>query len=142
MTLSSAWYAGDHPRIRNFTPHEVVVLPWYVQDGDATLDPECDAIGRFPSEGVARACEQRRVLRLLPMPIGTTSDDPACPLNRCQMGVIEGLPAPQNGVYLIVSRVVAEAARGRADLIIPDEAVRDARGRIIGCRAFASVAIP
>lgn len=47
---------------------------------------------------------------------------------------MENLPAPQPGVAYIVSRVVAEAARGRDDLFIVDDAVRDGEGRIVGAR--------
>ena len=48
------------------------------------------------------------------------------------------LPAPSEGVYYIVSAVVA-ARLPREDFLITDEAVRDEEGRIIGCRAFAKV---
>ncbi len=42
-------------------------------------------------------------------------------------------------VFFIVSRVVAEAMRDRGDLLIPDDAIRDEKGRIVGCRALARV---
>lgn len=59
------------------------------------------------------------------------------PIHRTVFGAVEGLPDPRPFVQYIVSRVVAEAARDRDDLLIPDDTVRDEQGRIIGCRALA-----
>lgn len=42
-------------------------------------------------------------------------------------------------VLFIVSRVVAEAAKDRDDLLIPDDVARDEEGRVIGCRALARI---
>jgi hypothetical protein len=54
-------------------------------------------------------------------------------------GPVQGLPAPQEGVILIVSRIVAEAAKaeGRGDLVVPDGVIRDAGGGVLGCARFA-----
>ncbi len=46
------------------------------------------------------------------------------------------LPAPRPDTYFVVSRVVAERCRGRADLLVPatgpgEGAVRDGEGRIV-----------
>jgi len=53
------------------------------------------------------------------------------------------LPAPQPGVYLVVSMVVppVAAARGRwtGDLLTPGQQVRDSAGRVIGCRSLVRV---
>jgi hypothetical protein len=46
------------------------------------------------------------------------------------------LPEPRRGVLLIVSRLVAEHAPNRDDLVFPDDLVRDHHGAIIGCRTF------
>lgn len=61
------------------------------------------------------------------------------PESAARLGQVENLPAPQPWVAYIVSRVVAEAARGRDDLFIVDDAVRDGEGRIVGARALARV---
>ena len=58
-------------------------------------------------------------------------------INRYSIDVYD-LPSPQPDTIYIVSRLVAEATR-REDLYIVDDAVRDENGRIIGCRALASV---
>jgi hypothetical protein len=50
-----------------------------------------------------------------------------------------GLPAPVRGIVLVVSRPVADMLR-RADLVFPDDEVRDAAGRIVACRALARFA--
>jgi hypothetical protein len=61
------------------------------------------------------------------------------PIYRAELGAVEGLPAPVYGVRYIVSRAVAEAARDREDLLVPDDLVRDAQGTVVGCRKFARV---
>lgn len=50
-------------------------------------------------------------------------------------GRIEELPPAVDGVAYLVSRVLAEAVP-RDDLLFPVDEVRDADGRIIGCRAL------
>jgi len=52
---------------------------------------------------------------------------------------VNGLPAPKEDTYYIVSRIVAEYAEDRDDLLVPDEFVRDSEGRIIGARAFKQI---
>ena len=51
------------------------------------------------------------------------------------------LPAPQEGVWLVVSLATASAAqasgRTTSDLLLTSGPVRDTDGRIIGCRRFA-----
>lgn len=49
---------------------------------------------------------------------------------------IEGLPPSQTGVWLVVSRLVAEACPERRDLVFPYREVRDNAGRVIGCAAL------
>jgi len=58
-------------------------------------------------------------------------------------GVVEGLPEPRPGVFLIVSRPVAMALAGRRDdLLVPDDFVRDEQGRIVGARRLARLLGP
>ena len=60
------------------------------------------------------------------------------PLCTIKMGVPQGLPAPQEGVYLVVSALVANhpSVSNRNDLLYPGPAVRDENGRIVGCRGL------
>lgn len=57
-------------------------------------------------------------------------------LFRRTFGEVAGLPAPQDGVLFIVSALVADAAKGRTDLVSPGELVRNADGQPIGCKGF------
>lgn len=52
---------------------------------------------------------------------------------------VTNLPAPQAGVGIIVSQLVAQALPERDDLYFPHEVVRDESGRIIGCAALAQL---
>lgn len=106
--------------ILNLTPHELVL----VLDGGRSIS--------IPPSGQVARCAVNRTQ------IGATALDGAIvPVFRTAMGAVEGLPDPESGVLYVVSRVVAEAARGRPDVLIPDDAVRDEAGRVVGCRALA-----
>jgi hypothetical protein len=110
------------PTILNLTPHVVTVL---ADDGSVVRE--------FPSSGLARALKR---------------DVPAAPLYgvptvRSEFGPVEGLPAPTDGVFYIVSSITAHAAKslGRStdDLLIPGTVLRDLEGRPIGVRELARV---
>ena len=49
------------------------------------------------------------------------------------------LPQQKENTYYIVSRLVAEYAKKRKDLLVPDEFVRDEDGNIIGCKSFKNI---
>ncbi len=108
--------------IRNLTPHTVSIIG---EDGALKAS--------FPSEGIARASQvaehagELNGVELVTMKFGATQD----------------LPDYQEDVYYIVSVITANAAKveGRRadDLIITADPVRDADGRIIGCKRFALV---
>ena len=102
----------------NLTPHEVRIIRG---DGEITLPP---------SGTIARCNVTRRQVGLVD----------GIPVNRTAFGAVEGLPDPQPDTYYIVSALVAQACPDRHDLLIPDDTVRDDQGRIIGCRALATVA--
>lgn len=112
-------------KIRNLTPHCVTIV-------NPAAEPT-EVLRTFPSEGVARATQQNlQVGEVDGIPVMTTS-----------FGETVDLPDYEEGVYLIVSVITANAARanGRttADLLLTTDTVRDADGRIIGCRAFARI---
>lgn len=145
-------------KVRNFTPHDVMVV---TESGTLT----------FPSEGVARCATTRETIDIVytrepgspcgrcgNMSDSTTCDYAIAPdaflnenrgqcpplfsikVNSTSFGEVEGLPEPQEGTIFIVSALVAQALRGvRDDLVIPDDTVRDEQGRIIGCKSFARV---
>jgi hypothetical protein len=107
--------------LKNLTPHIVAVV---LADGSTRT---------LPSEGVARATETTE----------TTEDVCGVPTSRVTRGEPVGLPAPQSGVWLVVSALAASAAReaGRstADLLTPGALVRDEGGAVVGCRGFYRV---
>lgn len=103
----------------NLTPHAVT---FYSSDGDTVLQT-------VPSSGTARAEQERRS-------IGSVNN---IPVFKTSYGAVEGLPDPENGTIYIVSVLTAQAAPNRDDLYITDNLVRDAGGRILGCRALAQI---
>ena len=109
--------------IRNYTPHAVTVFPEYT---DRDWNPPA-ARHTYPSEGVARCAAETRL-------VGQIG---GIPITQTVMGQIEGLPDFEDGVILIVSRIVADAS-DRCDLVYPNELIRDAVGRVLGCKSLAS----
>ena len=106
----------------NLTPHVVNLV---TSDGTVTIPP---------NGTVARCAVTREVIGQVEIEAyGAT-----IPLTSTRFGAVEGLPEPVPGTLFIVSALVAQAAK-RDDLVIPDDAVRDEAGRIIGCRALARI---
>lgn len=108
--------------IINLTPHTVNIV-----DGNDVITAS------FPSNGVARA-EQS---------VKTVGKLDGIEIVSMEFGKTEGLPAPSDGTYYIVSLTTAKAAaaegRTAADLLLTSSPVRDTDGHIIGCRAFARI---
>lgn len=48
------------------------------------------------------------------------------------------LPAPQEGIYYIVSSMVRMANPNRKDLVSPGSPIKDERGQLIGCTNFVA----
>lgn len=108
-------------RLVNLTPHPVTLIV-----GDQTLT--------IPPEPTPARCSETRTV------VGSVEvDGLEVPVTVVGFGEVQGLPDPQEGVLYVVSRIVAEARRDRADLVIPDDLVRDGEGRIIGAKALARV---
>ena len=108
----------------NLTPHAIHIVGADGADGSVVLTVP-------PSGILARCTTSRKVVGSL------TEDWVTIPITRTVFGAVEGLPDPASGFEFIVSSLVAQAARERTDLLIPDDTIRDAEGRIIGCRALA-----
>ncbi len=123
-------------RCVNLTPHVVTI----VSPTCAEYDPRTRSY-RLTGEAV--------IVREIP---STTGAVPRCsvaeadaeaiediPTVRLEYGEVENLPAPEEGVFFIVSAITANAARrsGRTDLLTVARMVRDADGRIVGCLALA-----
>ena len=54
-------------------------------------------------------------------------------------GEVEGLPEETDGVAYVVSSLVAQRVPERNDVFIPNESVRDEKGRIIGCKSLGRI---
>lgn len=100
----------------NCTPHNITV-------GGVTI---------APSGIVPRLAQSSAVVDTLRL-----ADGQEIPVVETAMGELTGLPDTKPGTYLVVSRLVAEAAPDRADLLIPGKAVRDAEGNVVGCETLA-----
>jgi hypothetical protein len=109
-------------KIVNLTPHAINLMA-----GDTTITIQ-------PSGMVARCATTRTQVDVL------TVDGVQIPVNALGFGEVQGLPAPQDDVFFVVSSLVANAAKGRSDLLTVDDAVRDGAGNIVGARALATVA--
>lgn len=103
--------------IVNLTPHEIKIV---LETGTISI----------PSTGIARV-ESKTV------PCGQVD---GIPVTKTTFGKVEGLPAEEDGVSYIVSRIVATAALrenpGRMDLFVPGLQVRDEAGNVIGCKSL------
>ena len=103
--------------LRNLTPHALVVLD---ADDTALLTlPPCSTPPRI----------EQHIVTELAGPGGVVVQD-------IRYGGVVGLPGATPGTLLVVSRVVAREV-SRHDLVFPDGEVRDADGRVVGCRRLA-----
>lgn len=107
----------------NCTPHKINLVGQ--NDEPVAVIP--------PSENTARVSVSRKTVDT----VGVNGRE--IPVNVSVFGDVIGLPDPKDGVRYIVSRIVADAASDRDDLLIVDDTVRDEEKRIVGCRAFARV---
>ena len=69
----------------------------------------------------------------------TTGEIMGIPVTETVYGTVEGLPEFQNGIVYIVSALVAQHCKDRNDVFIPNESVRDDKGRIIGCKSLGRI---
>lgn len=109
--------------ILNLTPHQIVVV-----------DANGAEMAVYPPTGtVARAAQADEVV----------GEIEGIEVVKTSFGAPTDLPAPEEGVWLVVSLATANAAReaGRTvdDLLLTSGPVRDSDGRIIGCRRFARI---
>lgn len=103
--------------LKNLTPHEVKIfkLVGTVPDLDLVIEEE---------EEVARVnCEYVKVDKKVE----------GVDMYRTVFGEVTGLPAYEEGVYLLVSAMVREALPLRSDLVSPGQLLRDDDGNVIGC---------
>ena len=105
-------------QIVNLTPHAINFIG---EDGNTILTVE-------PSGDIARVSVNTV----------TVGGVDGIPITTSVFGEVVGLPNPQVGTIFIVSSLVAQRVQ-REDVFIPNESVRDERGRIIGCRSLGRI---
>lgn len=112
----------------NMTPHDVTI----VDPNDRTQ------VRVFPRSGQTIRCQSTTE---------TIGDIDGIPMTRTVFGALtvvnadgteSALPERKEGTFFIVSSLVAQAAK-RDDFLVPNESVRDAEGRIIGCKSLGLV---
>lgn len=99
---------------KNLTPH-----PIHIQRADGSF------LDLSPDGAVPRLLQSLQYV--------TTID--GIMIRESVTGEPQGLPDQEDGVYLIVSQMVANhpSLSNRDDLLSPGEAIRDERGVIVGC---------
>lgn len=108
-------------KVVNMTPHDIVFL-----NGDQQVVIKASGMLARVSTETVRTGE-------------VSVNGMAIPTTETRFGEVEGLPAPEEGTIFIVSSLVAQRCRNRSDIFIPNESVRDDKGRIIGCRSLGRV---
>lgn len=105
----------------NLTPHDI-----HLVGGEADT-----LLNTYPASGdVARCTVDTKSAGKL---------DGYIPLVKRTYGEVIGLPEPKDNTYYIVSGLVGSALNGaRTDILLVDDLVRNDKGQIIGCRAFAT----
>ena len=105
--------------IKNCTPHDICV---HVVSASAVI--------KFPPCGIIPRCEQREIF---------VDKIDTIPVTKQVFGEVIDLPEQEDGVYLVVSRLVAAACPNRSDLLIPGPLVRDEAGKVIGCKGLSKL---
>lgn len=100
----------------NLTPH---VLNLIAADG-SVVDIQ-------PSGSVARVASSSAVVATIN----------GINVTQSTWGDVTGLPAAQDGVIMIVSRMVKDRVADRADVMVPGAPARDADGKIIGANGLS-----
>ena len=116
----------------NLTPHDVVLD----LGGGETL--------RIPAAGVVPRLllsEGRQEHLCVANPAHPSNETAVCdvPLavGAAWLGIDPPLPDPRPGTVYVTSRVVAEHFPERADLVWPDDLIRDADGQVVAARRLA-----
>ena len=110
-------------KLINLTPHDIHIM----SDG---LDNQKQE-RLIPASGQCARCEMKKEW---------CGEIDGIPLYQTAYGKVQGLPEPKEGIYYMVSTIVAEACKGqRNDLLVPFDFVRDESGNIIGCKALSKM---
>jgi hypothetical protein len=106
--------------IINATPHDITII----SDGEKIVIPKSNLIIRL---------KERRV-KVGELEINGKKVN----VNRVEYETSD-IPPEKEGVFYIVSSLIAGAFPNRKDLLIVDETIRDEKGTIVGCKSFATI---
>ena len=106
-------------KLVNLTPHAINFVH---DDGTplVTVEP-CGTIARVSCKTV------------------TIGNEGEIPITTNEYGEVEGLPEPETDTIFIVSALVAGRVPTREDVFIPNEAVRNEKGQIVGCKSLGRI---
>lgn len=111
--------------ITNLTPHTITFI-------SANNNMQKYAVA--PSGIVARVSANTETIGQISTPEGF-----AIPITQTVFGEVENLPSPEEGVVYVVSSLVAGRVPDRHDVFIPNESIRDDKGRIVGCLSLGTI---
>ena len=116
----------------NLTPHDVVLD---LGGGETLRIPAAGVVPRLLlSEGRQ---EHLRVADPARPDDETAARDVPLAVGAAWLGIDPPLPDPRPGTVYVTSRVVAEHFPERADLVWPDDLIRDADGQVVAARRLA-----
>lgn len=101
--------------IKNCCPHAVDILVG-------------EEVKTLPPSGIIPRCSQSEEY------VGTIA---GIPVTRQVFGEVINLPEPEEGTFLVVSKMVADACPERHDLLIPGPLIRDENNNVVGCRGVS-----
>ena len=104
-------------KIINLTPHE---LSFVLGDAEIKIPP---------SGQVARMTEKTEII----------GDVNGIPIIRKTFGEAENLPERQENTILVVSLLTAQAIKGRPDVFVIGESLRNGKGQVIGTKSLAVI---
>lgn len=107
-------------KVRNLTPHSINIL----NDNNEVI------VTIEPSGIIARAAQTKELVEELNV------NGMTIPVYESTFGKVENLPESEEDTIFVVSALTAQACKGRPDVYITDNPVRDEQGRIIGCRSL------
>ena len=114
-----------------------------------SIKDENGSILNIPASGTVARCSQKNevvgkleysVLLQDPETKETKSVTLSIPITKVTLGDVQDMPEPKYSTVYCVSRVVADALKGRRDdIVIPGPAIRDSEGNIIGADGVSVV---
>lgn len=107
--------------IINLTPHAITFV---VGDNKIIFDP---------SGVIARVSSKTETVGSIEF------NGISIPVTTTVFGEVENLPQPKEGTIYVVSSLVAGRVPDRDDVFIPNESIRDDKGRIIGCLSLGKI---